>query len=198
MVKVNDRSVATLSIKLAEQLQLNVGMNWSAELAEQVKAAAAFDKALTTASRWVNRRPLSKSRIIERMQKQNWSTQLREQVVTRLEQLGLIDDAALGRQWLDQWTRKQPAGSALWRQKLLTQGLPESLIDELLAEQTSQTDPLTLALSLAEKKTRTWRGLSAIQQKRRLYGLLARRGFDESIIMQVIDKLIAEDDLPSD
>ncbi len=188
VIKVNGRPVATLSIKLAEQLQLQVGLNWSDELAQRVSAAVAFDQALTKASKWINRRPLSKSRLIERMHQHAWPTTLIDQVVTRLEQLGLIDDAALGRQLLDEWARQRPAGSALLQQKLLAQGLPESLVDELLAEQTSQTDPLTLATQLAEKKMRTLQRLTPIQQKRRLYGLLARRGFDESVIMQVIEK----------
>jgi len=189
-IRVGNRVAACLSVKLVTQLGLGVGQVWNEPLAARVREATAYDKALSQAVKMVSRRPLSRAHLQVKLQAQGWEPALTQRVLQRLEELGLSDDEALARQWVAQLTATKPAGPALLQAKLRQRGFAEALIDRLLREQAvvgpSARDE---ALRLAERKRAALARLDPATQRRRLYGLLARRGFADDLIQEVLDQL---------
>lgn len=191
LVKVGKRTAARVSAKHVADLGLSPGLIWTEALATRVAAAAAHDKAMNDAMRRLNRRALSRRQLDDKLKQREHPPEVREQVLDRLEELSLLDDAAFGRALIREINNRRPAGPRLLAQKLRQKGLDSTLIDKLLAEHRDQADrdPTEDAVRLAEKKLASLARFDAPTLKRRVYGLLARRGFEPDVIDQVMRQL---------
>lgn len=159
-----------------------MGQRWDDLLARSVAEAAAYDQALRTAMGKLNRRAMSRSQLNGKLRQLGFDQPLRQRVLDRLTALGLLDDEALGRALIHQVTLRRPAGPRLLREKLAQKGLARPTIDCLLSEVAGSTDPLQQALVLARHHLGQRGGLEPRVRRRRLYGLLTRRGFDPDTI----------------
>lgn len=182
-VRVDGRTVATLSGRSVAALRLAVDQNWDPDLAEQVDRAQAFDKAYDAALSRLNRRAMSRRQLHDKLRQLDHSQSVVDQVLDRLEELRLLDDEELGRELIRQTIASRPAGPRLLRSKLQQRGFPAALIDRLLeTELPSTADSVRGAAALAQQKLRTMSRLDPLARKRRLWGMLARRGFDADTI----------------
>ena len=189
-VKVDGEVMATLSQKRIAMLGLEVGLPWSNALAERVHAAAAFDKAMMHAMNGLSRKAMSRFEIDRKLEQKGHDPAVRAEVLDRLAELSLLDDETFGRALVRETMQKQPAGPRLLRHKLMQKGLDPVLIDQLVDEATSDADEqYDSALALAEKRLASMTNLEPAKRKRRLYGALARRGFDPETIDRAMETL---------
>ncbi len=147
-----------------------------------------------TAFQWamkcLNRRQLSGAELATKLRGKGFDEASIESAMAKLLRTGALDDAALGRAVIDETQRAKPAGEALLRAKLLKRGLNESVVERLLDDVSRQgNDPVDAAVMLAKKKLATMTSADAAAQKRRLWGLLTRRGFDADTIESAIARL---------
>ncbi len=78
------------------------------------------------------------------------------------------------------------------RQQLRQKGVDQEIIDEALLVVTDD-DELRMATELVERKARAMSRLDPQVRKRRLFGLLARKGYGTAIALKVISDLDADD-----
>ena len=78
------------------------------------------------------------------------------------------------------------------RQQLRQKGVNQEIIEEALLV-VSDADELRMATELVERKARAMSRLEPEVRKRRLFGLLARKGYNTSIALRVIQDLEAAD-----
>ena len=198
VVKVDGRAVATLRERSVADLSLAVGQLWDERLAADVARAVAFDKAYDAAATRLNRRAMSRRQLHDKLRQLGHEQETVDQVLDRLESLRLVDDEALGRELIRQIAESKPAGAPLLRSKLMQRGLDRQLIDRLLDELAPTPEQATEgAAELARKKWRTMANLDPRTRKRRLWSMLARRGFDSDTIqaaMADLDGLDVMDD----
>jgi regulatory protein len=188
-IKVSGKLVANLSANLVAELRLAVDQPWSGALAEQVAAAVEYDRAMREAMRRLGRRPLSTQQLRQHLTQRGHGEQAVQRAVGRLTELGLLDDAAFGRELIRQITARKAAGPRLLQTKLLQQGLDRSTVEDLLAETAAgapEEAPLAQAAELARKKLHSLARLDPAARTRRLWGLLARRGYDPDTIQTVL------------
>lgn len=203
-VRVSDRSatasgktprgrvVVTLNLKHIAELDLQIGTAWTPALAEQVVVVAAYDRALRQAMDRLNRRRQSTRELDRKLQTLGHEPAVRERVLTRLTDLGLLDDAAYAQALLRELQRR-PAGPRLLQQKLYEKGIPAAIADAALQQATgSSADQHADALALARKKLPGLQRVDALAKRRRLTGQLARRGFGAEVIRQVLADLAQE------
>lgn len=112
------------------------------------------------------------------------------QVLDRLTEVGLVDDAAFARDWLAAGGRRQKSRRALLAE-LAEKGVGRDVVDAAVAELDGDHDE-AVARSFAERKARTLVGLDPQVQYRRLAGALARRGFGASVVTRVVRDVLAE------
>ncbi len=192
-VRVGRKVVATLPLGKIETLGLQVGQIWNDALAAKVAQAAVYDKALRQAMNRLNRRAMSRRDLDKKLKELEYDAPVREQVLDRLTELNYLDDEAYGRALVESTLRRKPAGPQLLRQKLYQKGLDRSLIEKLVGEATDAQDLAPGAVELARKKLQSMQRLDAETRRRRVYGLLARRGFNPDTISSVMSEL--EDEL---
>jgi len=117
-------------------------------------------------------------------------TEVAEQVLDRLEEVGLVDDAVFARDWLAAGERRHKSRRAL-AVELGEKGVARELIDEAVAELDGEHDYL-VARGYAEKKAAGLAKVPPDAQYRRLAAALARRGFNASVVAQVTREVLAE------
>lgn len=121
-----------------------------------------------------------------------------EELLSRFEAVGLVDDQAFATALVNTRTKVARRGSRRIRQELREKGVPEELAAEALAAVDPQ-DELEAAMAFAAKRVRSMSGLDDTVVKRRLYGALARRGFGADVVRRVVAETAGpHDDLVED
>lgn len=182
------RVVATLTSRAIADLGLQVGQAWDDRLAERVEAAAGIDKAMRAAMNRLSRRAMSGWMLRDKLKTLGHSALVIDAVLDRLADLDLLDDEQFGRALVREVMARKPAGPALLKQKLFQKGIRGALADRLVADATDDGDAQReSAISLARKRAASMANLDKQTRDRRLYGQLARRGFDPDTIRAAME-----------
>ncbi|MDT0457505.1 recombination regulator RecX [Streptomyces sp. DSM 41527] len=115
-----------------------------------------------------------------------------EEVLSRFEDVGLIDDAAFA----DAWVESRHHGRGLARRalarELRTKGVDSALIEVAVGRLDSEQEEAT-ARELVDRKLRSTRGLDREKRLRRLAGMLARKGYPEGLALRVVRQALEEE-----
>jgi regulatory protein len=120
-----------------------------------------------------------------------------EAVLSRLTEVGLIDDAAFAAAWVT----SRHAGRGLARralaQELRTRGVADAVVAEAVAELDPDREAAT-ARELAAKRLAATRGLDTVVRFRRAASLLARRGYSSQLSYRVIREALEAEGAAAD
>lgn len=106
---------------------------------------------------------------------------LLERVITRLRELDYVNDEKFAAWWVDQRQSHKPKGTRFLTQELKAKGVTVEI---------KQSDEVGLARQALAKKLDRWQALPKLEQKKKIYGFLGRRGFDSEVIRHVIDEVV--------
>ena len=120
-------------------------------------------------------------------------TEASEQVLDRLETVGLINDERLARDWVESRQARRHLSRSALRSELQAKGIDRDDIDAAL-EQVSRDDELRAARALAGKKLDAMAGLGHDVKRRRVAGALARRGFSSDVVSRVLADVLGGSD----
>ena len=123
--------------------------------------------------------------------------ELAGRLLDRFSEVGLIDDAAYARQWVESRHRSRELAPRALAQELRRKGVDDDDAKAAL-EQIDEADQRVAARALVDKKLRSMRGLDHQVATRRLAGLLARKGYGAALAYSVVREALgeAEDDEP--
>lgn len=106
-------------------------------------------------------------------------------LLDRFEQVGLIDDEAYARAWVESRQRSKGLASSVLSMELRRKGIADDLIREVLADVDPQSER-DAAHRLVQRKLRSVRGLDPSVQVRRLTSMLARKGYAPQVAFDVV------------
>ena len=109
------------------------------------------------------------------------STQTKR-VVSRLSALRYLDDRAYATRWVETMMARRPTGREGLKSGLLTKGLSETLVDEVIGEALQDVDEETLARRALQRRRRNSHRL----RPRQTASFLRQRGFAEETIERII------------
>jgi regulatory protein len=193
---VDGKSFGIVSLELVERFALRVGAAVDpapeGALAKAIAGLATYDRAVNMlaaqarSARDLRRRLLAKKEPADRV----------DAAIERLRAAGLLDDAAFARQFAR--SRVLGAGQSRRRvqQELYKRGVEREAIDGAVEEVfvDEAVDETALVEQAARKKLRTLERLDPVVRRRRLYGFLARRGYDGDAIRGVMTRLLSAAD----
>lgn len=188
---VDGRAVASLSLDAVERLRLQVGAPFGDALAAAVDEAAAAQRTYDRALDLLAVRARAARDLARTLIRKGESPAHVGAAVTRLTELGFLDDAAFARQF----ARAKLAGPGFSRRRLQAElarrGVAREVVDAALADVLAddEVDAGAVIDRVAAKKLRTLAGLSPDVRRRRLYAFLARRGYDPDEIRAVMTRL---------
>ncbi|MEU6092176.1 recombination regulator RecX [Streptomyces sp. NPDC047085] len=136
--------------------------------------------------------PRTRKQLADALRKREIPEDVAEEVLSRFEEVGLINDSAFA----DAWVESRHHGRGLARralaQELRTKGVDSALIDEAVAQLDSEQEETT-ARDLVARKLRATRGLDRDKRIRRLAGMLARKGYPEGMALRVVRQALEEE-----
>ena len=174
--------------------------------AERRAARASIDDpelVLAAALRFLETRARSEAEVRRRLTQAGYREELVEGAIVRLGELGVLDDEAFARSWVESRDRARPRGEIALRRELALKGVDRALVDGVLAARGEDGDPepdATAARRLLERRGASLRRVSDIRARRqKAYALLARNGFDPGVCSAVASAWVdAVDDRTDD
>jgi len=115
-------------------------------------------------------------------------------VLTRFEEVGLIDDEEFARSWVESRQRSRGVASKVLAMELRRKGIDDETSREVLADLDPEVEKQN-AHRLVQKKLRSMRGLDSTTQIRRLTGMLARKGYAPQVAFDVVREELEADEL---
>jgi regulatory protein len=167
--------------------------------AERRERRAAVDDpavVLDAAARFLEARSRSVAEVRRRLMGAGYRIDLVEAAITRLLELGMLDDEAFARAWVESRDRARPRGERAIRSELGLKGVERASIDLVLAERreavigdardaldvdgtaTPSPDRIAAERLIARHRRNLDRVADPRQRRQRAYALLARNGFD--------------------
>ena len=133
----------------------------------------------------------SRHELAERLARRNVPDEVAGPLLDRFEEVGLVDDEAFARSWVDSRQRTRGLSRRALAQELRRKGVADETACDVLAE-VDPADEEQAARQLVRKKLRTLRGVDDTVAARRLAGLLARKGYPSGLAFAVVkDELAA-------
>lgn len=137
----------------------------------------------------------SRQELADKLAKREVPDDLAKELLDRFTEVGLIDDAAFARQWVESRHRSRGLAPRALAQELRRKGVADDDTSAAL-EQIGEDDQRAAARALVEKKLRSMKGLEPQVATRRLAGLLARKGYSAGLAFSVVREALSEmDDL---
>ncbi|MDR0945151.1 MAG: recombination regulator RecX [Bifidobacteriaceae bacterium] len=149
--------------------------------------------ARSTALRLLTGSPKSRHQLEQALAKKEVPPSVVAHVLDRFEAVGLVDDAAFAEMLVrTRHTERGLAGPAL-AQELRRYGVDKDTAAQAM-EHVSEADELEAATALAAKKLQATRGLDRTTRLRRVYSLLARKGYRTATARHAIDTALAAEE----
>jgi len=185
---VEGKTLAVLSLQAVEELQLAVGRS-VAGLEDRIALEAARLKVYDRALNMLGTRARSSTELARLLVRKGEEKAHVDWAVGRLLEIGLLDDAAFA----ESFTRAKVLGAKQSRrrvqQDLSRKGVARSVSDAAIETvfEEEGVDQREIVEEAARKKLRSLRALDPAVRRRRLYGFLARRGYDADDIRAAMD-----------
>jgi regulatory protein len=150
---------------------------------------------LDAAARFLETRSRSVAEVRRRLTTAGYRADLVEGAIARLGDLGMLDDEAFARAWVESRDRARPRGERALRDELRLKGIDRAIADTVLLERLGEAGELApdraAAERLIEKHTRSLARIEDPRRRReRAYALLARNGFDPETAREVAARVV--------
>lgn len=153
--------------------------------------------ALDAAARLLEVRPRSVDEVRRRLRDAGYRLELGDAAIERLVNLGILDDEAFARAWVESRDRARPRGERALRSELRRKGVADSIVADVLGERAARfadgtapddgnqrvegADEAAAARLLARRGTTAAREADPRRRRAKAYALLARNGFDPDV-----------------
>lgn len=162
---------------------------------------------LEAAARFLEARSRSVAEVRRRLTGAGYRSDLVEGALERMLELGMLDDEAFARAWVESRDRVRPRGERAIRSELGLKGVERSIADTVLADRRAGSaapgedgqpgpgpDSVAAERLLARNARALERVLDPRARRQRAYALLARHGFDPDTCSQAVHVFFRPDD----
>ncbi len=146
-----------------------------------------LQQARALAYRYLSHRDRSVRETADHLRKKGLDDAVVQETLRYLKEANYLDDRRFAEHWARTRAENKQFGKYRLRQELIGKGLPKDLIDETLDTLFETVKEIDLARTVVEKKLPSMQDLDADKRKRRLVGLLQRKGFSSDVIYKVLD-----------
>lgn len=143
------------------------------------------------ALRHLSMAPKSRFQLEQVLAKKGVSPEIAKLCLDRLTEVGLIDDLAYAGMFVRSKCVSKKISRSVLRMELRQKGITDENIEQALTQITDE-DEYQMATELVIKKLRSMHGLEKDVIQRRLYGLLARKGYHSGIVIRVIKEQLSD------
>jgi regulatory protein len=162
-----------LGVSASVAARLRVGQTLTPDELERLAATEAFEAAHDKALRFLEPRPRSAAEVKQHLAKKKIAAPVIEQVVARLTDAGLLDDAAFAKYWVENREQFKPRAARALRFELKRKGLSNADIAAAVGAIDESESAYRAGLARAPR----WGNLERRAFLEKLTAFLVRRGF---------------------
>jgi regulatory protein len=130
--------------------------------------------------------PRTRAQLADALRKRGIPDEAAGEVLSRFEDVGLIDDAAFARAWVESRHHSRGLAGRALSAELKQRGVAADEIRAAIDEQLGPDAEVSAARRIIASKLAATSGLPPQQRTRRLAGLLARKGYPAGLAFRVI------------
>lgn len=129
--------------------------------------------------------PRSRAELAESLVKKNVPADVAARLLDRFEEVGLIDDAAFARMWVDSRVRTRGLARTALAVELRHKGIADDVVSDVLGALDPESERRA-AQRLVQRKLRSMQSLDDTTRIRRLVGMLGRKGYSPQLAFDVV------------
>lgn len=134
----------------------------------------------------------SRKELADKLAKKDVPSELAERLLDRFTEVGLIDDEAFARAWIESRQPGKGLATRALAHELRRKGIDNEVARDALAE-IDPDDEAAAARVLVSRKLRSVRGLDQQKATRRLVGMLARKGYGAGMAFAIVKDELRRD-----
>jgi len=162
---------------------LHTGSAISSDRLEAIKSEDEKHRAIEKAFDCLASRPKSRMEMVAYLENKDFSVAAVSHAVTRMEELGYINDSEFARAWVESRLRFRPRGAFGLRYELSSKGVAQTIIDTAL----EGFDENKAAMRAIDSRRKRWKDLDPKKMRIKILGFLKRRGFSLETVHTIID-----------
>jgi regulatory protein len=136
--------------------------------------------------------PRTRAQLATALRKQRIPDEVAESVLSRFAEVGLIDDAAFARAWVESRHHGRGLARRALTAELRQRGVPDGEVRSAISLLGPQ-DELATARRLVAKRAPSIRGKPMPARARQLMGMLARKGYPAALAAQVVREALEQE-----
>lgn len=167
---------------------LQVGQELTDEKIAELRLADSRETAYQQALDFLSYRPRTENEIRQNLEKHKVPEEIIAEVMERLENAGLVNDARFAELWVENRSEMRPRSRRALAYELKQRGVSEDAIRRAVAG----VDDEELAFQAASRQAQKLRHLDWQEFRQKMYGFLARRGFNYDVSQPVTARVWAQ------
>jgi regulatory protein len=192
-IHVDGKFAFALNVSVVARFRLREGMSISADEVERIKANEVRQACFDAALRILQSRLHSRSQLRGKLARKDYPADVIDGVLAELERLDYVNDRRFAQTKALSAAKHKHHGRRRAYVELAKAGVKSSDATAALDDVYAATDSVAIARQLAEKQAPRLKKLEAMTARRRLVGMLQRRGFDYETIKPVVDEVLGRD-----
>lgn len=182
------------NVNVVAKFRLTEGLVLSSEQVDAIKQGEVRQECYDHAMRFLQRRMHSRSELKAKLGRQEYDAATIESVLDSLERSGYVNDAKFAQSNVESSAKSRHHGRRRAAIELLKKGVVGEDARKALENVYDTHDSLGVARELARKKRASLMKLDPQVARRRLAGMLMRRGFEYDVVRPVIDEVLGNHD----
>lgn len=182
-----------VNLNVVAKFHLKPGMELSQSQVMAIQQGEVRQECMDKALRYLQRRLYSRHELQVRLMRHEFGPAVIEDVLDELRRLEYVDDERFARTKALSAAQHRHHGRRRAMIELIKAGVDRPVADRALETVYDVHDSLATARELARRKSPSLRKLDPLVARRRLAGMLLRRGFDYDTIRPVIDEVLGDE-----
>jgi regulatory protein len=189
-IHLDGRFAFGLNVAVVARFRLREGMSLTDAQVQQIEQGQVRQECMDDAMAMLSRRLHSRAELARKLARREYTPKIVEAVLDDLQRLGYVDDARFAKTRALSAAEHRHHGRRRAFAELIKTGVEDRTARRALDDVYAGHDSLKAARLLAEKQAPRLRKLEPLVARRRLFGMLARRGFTYDEIRPVIDEVL--------
>jgi regulatory protein len=181
---VNEEVVSKLGLEKGEAL--------TQKRITEILAGKSENEAKEAALRFLSFRRRTEKEIKDKLRQKGFDDKVIRSTIEKLKGYDLVNDYEFATAWIKERLAHKPRGKRLLRQELWKKGIEKEIMDRAIEELCRSEE--TPALEVLKKAEKRYRKLEPKVAKRRMLGLLLRRGFSYETAKDALAQEIPSED----
>jgi regulatory protein len=189
-IHLDGRLAFACNLSVVAKFKLREGMKLSEQQVHDIQQGEVKQDAMDHALKLLERRLHSARELKRKLTTREYGLSIVEEVIVDLTRLGYIDDERFAKTKALSAAEHKQHGKRRALVELIKSGVKGEVARRALDDVYDSRDTLALARKLAEKQAPRLKHLNPQAARRRLVGMLQRRGFDYDDIQDIIESVL--------